>query len=296
MNALASQPFTWLDVKPELRSWLQDVTHQIQGRVHAIGSEIVRVGVLLRQVRDKLPRGQFVAWVEEHFAFSVSHAYRLLHVGEAFLSHVSQIEKFEPSALYVLADPRVPRSAREFAVEQASDGRRVTRRDAIEIIDAYKPVGVTTAEQRIIESARKCLVNESPAPADSTASDAELGRLLREAVERFGMVHLSRAEEDDADDPAFSVTAMGGGQPVKTAVGSLVQIMQDVLGCGPKKRCKRKKCPGGEQSLTCFAKDKSNPDGLSRYCRTCEKKRMKVIVNKRRERKAQIAAGRTAQA
>ena len=196
MKALISQPFTWNDVKPEHRSWLQDVTHQIQGRVHAIGSEIVRVGVLLRQVRDKLPRGQFIAWVEEHFAFSVSHAYRLLHVGDAFMSHASQIEKFEPSALYVLADPRVPASAREFAVEQASDGRRVTRRDAIEILDAYRPVALTHAEQRTIE--REVRMQE-PTPA-AAASDAELGRLLREAVEQFGMIHFSRAEDDDGDE------------------------------------------------------------------------------------------------
>ena len=119
------------------RQFLKDKVGVIRLLARQCGESVLNIGRHLRDVRDRLP-GRFDGWVQSEFCWSRGHAYKMINVAEAFDGLSQLANRFDSTALYVLAAPTAPPKAREFAVGLARDGEYVSHAMAREIVAAVK--------------------------------------------------------------------------------------------------------------------------------------------------------------
>lgn len=292
--AIAAPPFRYGQIAAEHREWLRQTTTTIRTALRRTAANLVQVGRAIADARERLPRGQWQEWAVAEMPWSLAQTKRLMAVGRVFgdPSAAAQIERFGPSALYAFCSPDCPRSAREYALELAADGQRITHALAKEILDAHRREPDPDAKEvRAYARAAKQLDATRDDPPDLPAAEVHrlAGEALAELAGKSTLVHIGTAAEDDGEDrPLFSVTAYGRGNdaPYQCRQGySLVDVLMVLCG-----RPRRKKCPGcsRHREVTKFAVNASQPDGWNRRCRECETKRL------RKHKAKKMAAGPTA--
>jgi hypothetical protein len=124
--------------------WLQEATGAIRNHARSTATSIIHIGEWLNQIRDRLGRGTWGRWLDKEFSWSRKKAVRHMQVADAFGGAAGEkVNRFEPSALYVLAEPQTPPQARELALQHAAEGRRITHAFAREIMNSCRQVKVT---------------------------------------------------------------------------------------------------------------------------------------------------------
>ena len=113
-------------------------TSEIKGLIRQTAQEIVEVGQKLAEVKQKLKHGQFRSWLKNEFNWSISSATKFMQVSEQFKNVNFTHFNFATSALYVLAAPSTPDSARQYALNMASQGENITYSLAKLIIKHHK--------------------------------------------------------------------------------------------------------------------------------------------------------------
>ena len=92
---------------------MQQRTDEIRALMRRTAEDIIAIGRKLSEVKARLGHGQFLAWLEAEFGWHRCTANRFMQVAEAFSAvEMSQIATFAPSALYLLAAPSTPETAR----------------------------------------------------------------------------------------------------------------------------------------------------------------------------------------
>lgn len=288
------------------RDWLRRTAEHVRSLAYRTACDLVRIGQALAEVRGRLPYGAFVKWVEDELPWGKTQAYRLMAVAARFGGHISHggTTAIEPTALYLLADPRVPDKARKHAVMLAEDGHPVTAAVARQLLDEYRrgTPEPSPKEARAYEQAREDRENDDYAPPDDSGELARKAAAWDALVMLFSgceAVHLTRIEEsggdDDGGDPLVSVTAYradpdaGGRRARNTVRRRLADAIEAAAGREPIRwcgRCKR------THPVSEFGDDSRQPDGLNRYCKASERKRLGALKKKKRaERKKAKGAG-----
>lgn len=149
--------YALLDV--ESRVVIQQRATEIRTIIKRTAQDVIDIGQKLIEVKERLPRGQFDLWVSVELGVERASAYRFIAVAERF-STVSQIETIAPSALYALAAPSAPDSARDEALARAASGEQITHQKARQIIVEHKP-------------------NPAPAPHPDYQHQAAIEQILR---------------------------------------------------------------------------------------------------------------------
>ena len=121
----------------DARILIERRTDEIRGLVKRTGEGIFEIGSKLLEVKQQLKHGQFNKWLDSEFEWGKDTASRFMNVAKSF-GEISQIAKFAPSALYVLARPKTPEAAREEAIDRAKDGESITVSKAEEIFSRHK--------------------------------------------------------------------------------------------------------------------------------------------------------------
>jgi hypothetical protein len=98
---------------------------------------IAQIGAILAEVRTKVQHGHWLAWLDHEFAWSETQARRFIHVHEWLAGQPGTVAdlSIDLKALYLLAQPSTPVAAREEAIKEASEGRRVTHAVAKNLIE-----------------------------------------------------------------------------------------------------------------------------------------------------------------
>ena len=100
--------------------------------------DILDIGTLLIEVKDKLKHGQFEKWIEIEFKWSGATAKRFMAVAREFKSvSLNDLENIVNTALYVLAAPITPKEAVEEAISLARQGETISEKRAKEIRNNY---------------------------------------------------------------------------------------------------------------------------------------------------------------
>jgi hypothetical protein len=270
--------FAWHDVPAERRDWLRARTEDAAGLCHRVAADTVRLGALLLDVKKQLPHGTFLKWLAALTAFSRATAARLMRVGRAFGGRVPDVDDFEPSALYLLADPRVPPAAREYAMELAKE-QRVTRAVALEVIGAQRV--------REPEPTRKEVRELAPVEARPVDLGAERARRVGAAVlaaldAGWTVLHLAAVTDDEpGEPPVYSALLMDGARRGSAVRRAPEDAVSAAAGVEEMRKCPACKCekPAGE-----FGALKGAPDGRNRYCKACERVRVKGAKGRRKAR------------
>lgn len=125
-----------LDLNTQIR--IKQKTSEIKVLIRQTAKNIVEVGQKLSEVKQQLKHGEFRNWLKTEFNLSISSATKFMQVSEKFKSVNFTHFNFSASALYALAAPSTPDSAREYALRLASKGENITYSKARQIVDQHK--------------------------------------------------------------------------------------------------------------------------------------------------------------
>jgi len=122
----------------ETREFVAERTTALRTRLQRAAEDIVNIGTDLLAVKERLPYGQFLDWLDAEFDMSERSAYNLMSVADKFATAAS-LERVAPTALYLLAASSTPAEARAEALELAEAGEKITRQIARAIVDEHRP-------------------------------------------------------------------------------------------------------------------------------------------------------------
>jgi len=105
--------------------------------VRRAAQDIVDIGLRLIDVKERLP-GAFEVWLHCEFDWSARTGWNFIQVAQRFSSANFADAQIAPSALYLLASPSIPESARVEALDRANLGQPITHATAREIIEDHK--------------------------------------------------------------------------------------------------------------------------------------------------------------
>ena len=237
-------------------------TGRLRAAITSTARLVVRIGLQLAGVRRCLKpyRGAWDAYVRAgDLPWSRGQVYRLIRAAKAF-RRAADVDRFQPTALYLLAWPDAPPAATRAALRLARDGHRIDAATARRLIAEHRPAppGGTALPAAA----------EAPAVEIPPADGAALAELVDAAMARFTSLHVSRDPEGDG------VTVVGypeeeGAALVHKQRGTLALALAAALG----RERAAKRCPtcAAERPLGRFCRNADEPDGLNRYCRDCAK-------------------------
>lgn len=291
--------FSWGAVPPTDRDWLKRRTEDIVGLCYRTACDIVRIGQALAEVRVRLKKeGTYRLWISTHLPFKRATAGRFIAVAAVFAPYIGEIERFEPCALYLLADHRAPPAIRAHALQLAGEGKRITRALALEILDAHRPLTLTKDEIND-HSKRMAPIRKREGAAHRTAQggadDGELAlrwRRFLKLIEGHEVVTISRIDDSDRTEDGtavYSVVCMTGGGTGKGIGRDLHDAVARAEGTVLTKFCRG--CNGGAgayQPISLFNRNACRGTGLNDRCRPCENERQGALRN--RVRGAQVTA------
>lgn len=178
--------FDYETLDAENRIVVQQRTTEIHDLIRKTAENVVQIGAKLVEVQQRLA-GRFTGWLESEFSWSERTAYNYMAVFQKFGGQKS-IAKIANSALYLLAAPGTPETARHAAIEMAEAGEPVTHKMAQVIVAAAKE-----AEPKAGELFTPEAENDEPSLEEQVAADEEV-RAQEQRIE---------AEEDRATEEAM---------------------------------------------------------------------------------------------
>ncbi len=137
-NIVHPQGFDYEILDRQTQISVKQKTSEIKGLIRQTAQDIVEVGQKLAEVKRQLKHGEFRSWLKSEFNWSVSSATKFMQVSEQFKNVNFTHFNFATSALYVLAAPSTPESARQYALEIASQGENITYSLAKLIVKHHK--------------------------------------------------------------------------------------------------------------------------------------------------------------
>ena len=142
-----AQSFDYAALDPEIRIVVQQRTSEIKSLIRRTASDILELGQKLLEVKAQLGHGYFRDWLKSEFDWGVWTATKYMQVAKRFkcvnFSHLD----IAPSALYELAAPSTPETARDEAIKRAFRGETITHAKA----KAIKARAITQKEQEPVQ-------------------------------------------------------------------------------------------------------------------------------------------------
>ena len=166
---------------------------RIRNLVNATRCLIIEVGRELVAAKAEMPHGEWLPWLEREFGWSEPTATRYMRIAKAFEPFKScRLQDLEGisitgEALYLLSAPTVSTKAREEAVDQAEKGKRITLKEAKQMIADHDRQMAERAAAEVAEERKK--------------ADEEASRRIAEATERLAAdAAKSQARADELQD------------------------------------------------------------------------------------------------
>lgn len=274
---IQAMEFPWPLVPQEQREWLTETTGTIHRTLKRAVADLMRIGGLIAEAKSRLPHGLFESWAETQLPWTIKTTLRLSQVYRTFCeSGDDALERFDVSALYALAQPSAPPQARDYALEMAGDGTRITKKMAYEIIAAQRTIPALTKSQT------KQLARRDTDSEQKIAEEMESARTpehrafvaLEEMLKSGRTIHLSGIVEEEESETELTgrviedkgKTKFAANHRLPDLVFSLAGI-ENGLVC---RSCKLKKPDSA------FAKRYiKNNLTFNYYCRSCERERIR---------------------
>ena len=143
-SGLAGNPNT---LQTQKREYL---TQQAKNVLKRTAQDILDLSQICHEYRQEFGYQDYIEWVKNDLGLAETMGKRMLNVAERFsVGSNLDLKEIHVSALYALAAPSVPESARQEAIDLAESGEKVTHADAQELIRAHKLIA--DHEKRIAE-------------------------------------------------------------------------------------------------------------------------------------------------
>jgi hypothetical protein len=87
------------------REFVSRKAHETRGLLKRTAQNILAIGRNLQEVKERLPHGQFLVWLQAEFAMSERHARNFMHVATRFGTKPEIIADLSLTVIYALAAP-----------------------------------------------------------------------------------------------------------------------------------------------------------------------------------------------
>lgn len=105
---------------------VQAASERIKLRMKRTAEDIVAIGLDLQEIKDNLPHGEFLPWVEAEFGMTDRAARKFIEVGKRYGSKSEIISDLSPTVLYELSAPSTPEPVRQVIEAKAEKGEVVS--------------------------------------------------------------------------------------------------------------------------------------------------------------------------
>ncbi len=176
-------PFDYEALSEPLRQGAKDRAAAIHGRLGwrlkvETGGDVVAVGLRLQIMHESLGRKFFQPWLAAEFEWTQPTAPKFMRSALAFQDLASSdegcLDRFQPSALYVLAREQVPPAARREAIAAVRRGDFIRKRDADAIVDRHTDgAASTSAHQKACRTVEKTLKRLGAPPTSRAVAATE---------------------------------------------------------------------------------------------------------------------------
>jgi hypothetical protein len=132
----------------ETRIVVQQRTTEIKALMKRAATDIIEIGQKLTEVKGRLGHGHFGGWLRAEFDWTPRTAQQFMLVAETFKNENFSLLEVAPSALYLLAAPSTPDSARQEALDRASEGEPITHQVARDIVGNHRQPQITVYDEQ----------------------------------------------------------------------------------------------------------------------------------------------------
>lgn len=254
------------------RRWAADAAVKIRKRLRLVVKDLLEAAKLIRVGHKRLGK-LWREWLQYSVGVSVQTGYRLYRLGEAFAGVApQQLANFTPTALYELSAPNVPQSLREYAVQQATSGEKLTAAAVRVLLAGYRDAAQPSrAEVAAVMKCREPEPRAEPVNADDVQA-ADNWRLLCDMLESGQTIHFTPVTDEDTPT-VYSGMAWGTGPRRAHTAETVEGVLLALADVDRKKKCGRCNYP---KRLDLFSRLGSSPDGRNRYCKKCERERVRL--------------------
>ncbi len=103
---MSPQPAFDYDALDEaIRGFMRHKADETRGLLKRTARHVLAIGRNLQEVKDRLPHGQFLAWLQAEFGMSERHARNFMHVAARFENKAEIIADLSLTIIYALAAP-----------------------------------------------------------------------------------------------------------------------------------------------------------------------------------------------
>lgn len=120
-------------------SFIQDRAMMIRALGKQTTENVVAIGKALAEVKEVLPHGQWLPWLEREFGWSDRTARNFMSAATMPKSETVSDLAIDAGALYKIAAPSTPEPVRKEALRRAEQGEHITRTVVAEIITEHTP-------------------------------------------------------------------------------------------------------------------------------------------------------------
>ena len=136
--AVNAESFDYGTLDQEIQVLVKQRAITIKDLFRKTAQNLIEIGQNLHEVQQELGYGKFRRWLKSEFNWSVSTATKLMQVAEKFKSVNFTHLNFGCSALYLLAAPSTPETARQEALNMARKGTSISYSLAKKIVSQHK--------------------------------------------------------------------------------------------------------------------------------------------------------------
>lgn len=119
--------FDYNDIPVPTAIRAREAAERIKLRLRRSAEDIIEIGRDLIAVKDSLPHGSFLPWIEAEFGMAERTARRFMDVARVYAGKSATVADLDPTALYELAAPKTPLEVREEVEKMIEAGEVVTK-------------------------------------------------------------------------------------------------------------------------------------------------------------------------
>ena len=191
--------FDYAGLSPDVALHARAAAERIRVRIQRTTADIIAIGEELREIKARLPHGEFRAWLDAEFDMSESSAQRFMQVADAFGGKSVTVTDLNPSALYALAAPAAE-PIREAAVARIAAGEVLSKADVDRMRREH--ADETAALQRAADEREGELKAQVADAEASAARAADQARTLKGQLDDLGAAVSAETAQALRDDVA----------------------------------------------------------------------------------------------
>lgn len=159
--SLSSSSQSDLSIAGEQQHLIRKRADEIKDLVRRTAQNIIDIGNKLQEVKQILGHGEFGAWLNKEFNWSLSTAAKMMQASKQFKNVNFTDLNLSLSAIYLLAAPSTPDSARVEALSRASNGESISFTLAKKLVQNHKTAEVSQIQPQATTSSESVLPSEN---------------------------------------------------------------------------------------------------------------------------------------